>query len=80
MLTKEIKKGDRIQLRNGWYATMMDNGRGVTRIAEVEGYYTEIGSVYSFDIVAVIKGDNIYGVELTDKELQVKKMNEELFA
>lgn len=80
MLTKEIKKGDRIQLRNGWYATMMDNGRGVTRMAEVEGYYTEMGSIYSFDIVAVIKDGKIYGVELSDKERQVKKMNEDIFA
>ena len=35
MLTKEIKKGDRFQLRNGWFGTMKDNGRGVTRMAEI---------------------------------------------
>ena len=32
---------------------MMDNMRGNTRMAEIEGIYTEIGSVYSHDISQV---------------------------
>lgn len=51
MKTNDIKKGIRFQLRNGWYATMMDNLKGNTRMARVEGYETEIGSVYSHDIM-----------------------------
>jgi hypothetical protein len=72
MLTKEIRKGDRFVLNNGWYATMKDNGRGTTRIAEVEGFYTEIGSVYSYDILAVQTPTGWEAVVHTDKELKLK--------
>ena len=72
MLTKEIRKGDHFVLNNGWYATMKDNGRGTTRIAEVEGFYTEIGSVYSHDIVAVRTPTGWEAVVHTDKELKLK--------
>ena len=51
MLTNDLKKGARVKLRNGWMATVMDNGRGNTRMCEVEGLYTETGSVYAHDIV-----------------------------
>ncbi len=53
MFTNDIKKGTRVELRNGWQATMMDNKKGNVRTAEVEGIYTEIGSVYAHDIVMV---------------------------
>lgn len=56
--TNEIKKGHRVLLSNGWYATMLDNLRGQTRLAMVEGMYTEAGSVYAHDIVAVQDKDN----------------------
>ncbi len=55
MKTNDLKKGDRVQLRNGWYATIADNAKGNTRIATVEGHVTETGSVYSHDIVSVIE-------------------------
>lgn len=79
MLTKEIKKGDRIIMGNGWYGTMKDNGRGITRIAEIEGFYTETGSVYSHDIVAVIKDGNIIPITHSKKELDMKQMVETMF-
>lgn len=53
MKTNDIKKGMRVQLHNGWYGTMMDNMKGNTRMVEVEGNFTEIGSVYAHDIVYV---------------------------
>ena len=70
MLTKEIKKGARIQLKNGWYGTMMDNKAGTTRTVNVDG---EIGSVYSFDIayVILVNGSKIL-VNYTKKELNFK--------
>ena len=52
ILTNDIKKGTRIQLACGWFATMADNMKGNRRMAEVEGFFTEIGSVYSHDIVS----------------------------
>lgn len=54
MKTNDLKKGARILLANGWYATMADNACGNTRMAEVEGFYTEIGSVYSHDIARAV--------------------------
>ena len=54
MKTNDIKKGMRIQLASGWFGTMFDNKKGNTRMAEVEGYETEIGSVYSHDITKVL--------------------------
>ena len=51
MKTNEIKKGTRVQLRNGFYATILDNKKGNIRNARVEGYSTEVGSVYAHDIV-----------------------------
>jgi hypothetical protein len=81
MKTSEIKKGMRVKLDNGWYGTMMDNMRGTTRMVEVEGYYTEIGSVYSYDIALVlpIKGGIWETIEYTEKELKVKAMNMAIF-
>ena len=80
MKTNEIKKGMRILLTNGWEGTMKDNGRGVTRIAEIEGFYTETGSVYSFDIAAARlpeeKGwSHWHKIEYTEKELKTQAMN-----
>lgn len=72
--TNDIKKGMLLQLRNGWGATMMDNKKGNSRLAEVRGTYTEMGSVYAWDIMRASSngGLNWHNVELT--EAQVKQM------
>lgn len=82
MKTADIKKGMRVRLENGWYGTMKDNGRGTTRIVEVEGFFTETGSVYSYDIVMALPLTlGIWEIiEHTAKELQLQEMNERLFA
>ena len=72
MKTNDIKKGMRIQLRNGWYGTMYDNMKGNTRMAEVEGYETEIGSVYSHDIVLVQVNGTWTKVEHTPKQIELR--------
>ncbi len=54
MKTNDLKKGDRVQLRNGWYATIADNMKGNTRMATVEGIVTEMGSIYSHDIIRAL--------------------------
>jgi len=78
MLTNDIKKGMRIKLANGWYGTMMDNARGNTRMVEVEGYFTEIGSVYSHDIEFVLDDEHSQQrwrkVEHTPAQLKLRKM------
>lgn len=58
--TNKLKKGTRILLSNGWLATLEDNKRGAIRLATVEGFYTETGSIYADDIVAFLdKGQGI---------------------
>ena len=81
MKTSDIKKGMRVRMANGWYGTMMDNMRGTTRLVEVEGYYTETGSVYSHDIAMAlpVKGGIWETIEYTPKELKCKEMNEAFF-
>lgn len=76
MKTNDIKKGARIVLRNGWYGTMKDNARGNTRIAEIEGYVTEMGSVYSHDIVQAMNvGETEWqAVEYTPAQEKLRKL------
>jgi len=82
MFTNDLKKGTRIRLRNGWLATIWDNKKGNTRLAEVEGFYTEIGSVYSHDIEYVITqldgdlGAMLEVVEHTPAQLKLMKQVE----
>ena len=75
MFTNDLKKGTRIYLRNGWEATLIDNKKGNTRLADVEGFCQEMGSVYSHDIMRYqdVEG-NWHDVEHTDKQKQCRKM------
>lgn len=77
--TNDIKKGMRVRLRNGWYGTMADNMRGNTRMVKVEGYYTEIGSVYSHDIAFVQIDGTWQPVEHTKQQLALRKTVSQLF-
>lgn len=76
MQTNDIKKGTRIKLHNGWFGTMYDNKRGNARTAEVEGFYTEIGSVYAWDISHAYdpESDQWVEIELTDKQKEAQAM------
>lgn len=73
MKTNDIKKGMRFQQANGWFGTILDNKKGNTRMAEVEGYATELGSVYSHDIMKVLVNGTWENVEHTPEQLQLKK-------
>jgi len=80
MKTNELKKGARVRLRNGWYATIYDNAKGNTRMAQVEGYYTEIGSVYSHDIVEAHMPGGWVTVEHTPAQVKLREQVERMFA
>ncbi len=81
MKTNDIKKGTRFRLANGWYATMMDNTRGNLRMAEVEGVYTEIGSVYAHDIISAQFGEEGCwdDVEHTPAQIKLRATVEEFY-
>ena len=72
MKTNDLKKGARIRLRNGWYGTIADNKKGDIRMAEVEGTFTEIGSVYAYDIVAALVAGDWVVVEHMKKQLKLQ--------
>jgi len=80
MFTNELKKGDRVLLRNGWYATIEDNARGNTRLASVEGFGMEMGSVFSHDIICKANGDGTMTmIEHTPQQKKLRGQVEELF-
>ena len=57
MFTNELKKGDMVMQRNGWKARLEDNMKGNTRLCTVYGDFTEMGSVYSHDILYKMNDD-----------------------
>lgn len=72
--TNDLKKGTPITLRNGWAAIIMDNKKGDIRLAEVDGLFKEIGSIYAHDIdTAFINGEWVI-VDYTKSQLQLKEM------
>jgi hypothetical protein len=80
--TNELKKGDWVKLANGWVAQIADNMKGNTRMATVYGWETEMGSVYSHDIIAKLSGQDGYPVErieLTAAQLKCKQFANNLF-
>ena len=79
MKTNELKKGDRVRLRNGWYATLADNKKGNIRCATVEGYETETGDIYAHDIVIAFSCGQPTIIEHTPAQLALKKQVESFF-
>lgn len=60
---KNVRKGTRVVLRNGWEAEVMDNlTNRATRMCKVFGTYTEMGSVYSSDIVSAMDSEGQWHV------------------
>jgi hypothetical protein len=73
--SKEIKKGTKVILRNGWKATIEDNKTtSHTRMATVQGDFTEMGSVYSTDIVEAMFDGLWFIVEHTPAQLKAAQM------
>lgn len=68
-----VKKGARVRLANGWWATVMDNTvRQHTRVCDVEGFHREMGSVYSTDIEWVEIDGRLELVYHTPAQLKAK--------
>ncbi len=79
--TNDLKKGDLVMLRNGWQARIADNRKGDTRLCTVYGFETEMGSVYSHDIIQLV--NEVTGVRTsithTEKQKAVKDWSDQLF-
>ena len=79
MTTNEIKKGMKIksvQLGVPCTGIMMDNLKGNTRMVDVKGsevgFFDEMGSVYSHDIILVEVDGNWIEVAHTEKQLKLQ--------
>ncbi len=73
MFTNELKKGDKVHLRNGWDAKLEDNLKGNTRLCTVYGTFTEMGSVYSHDMMSKENSDGTKEmIEHTPAQLKCK--------
>jgi len=77
--SNDLKKGTRIQLKNGWYGTIFDNARGNIRMAEIEGNYTEVGSVYVTDIDTAYVCAEWVEIEYTPAQLKLKQQMNKVF-
>ena len=75
MKTNDLKKGTKIMLKCGWCGELVDNMRGNTRMALVHGFCSEIGSIYSHDIVAYQK-DGVWhhDIEYTPSQIKLRDM------
>jgi len=72
--TNSIKKGMRVILANGWRATIEDNKKGNIRLATVEGYFfTEMGSIYAWDIEWAYTEEGLIRVALTDAQKKARE-------
>ena len=74
MKTNELKKNDKIILKNGWEAIIADNKQGNIRLAKVFGQYTELGSIYSHNINYYVSEEGIQTkIRLTPAQLKFQK-------
>jgi len=64
----------RVRLMNGWDATIEDNKRGNIRMATVEGYFTEKGSIYAWDIAYLYSDKGMVKIVLTEAQKKAQKL------
>lgn len=75
ILSNELKKGTKIVMSGtGWSGTILDNKKGNIRMAEIVGYYTDIGSIYVHNIAYAIIDDKHVTIELTEKQKELKNL------
>ena len=76
MLANDMKKGTKVIQTNGWHATIMDNKKGIIRLAEVQGFVTEIGSIYIDDIDMVLTENGWENIEFSPaQKKQIDRKN-----
>lgn len=76
---KMVTKGTIVKLRNGWEAEVLDNlTNRQTRMCKVYGRHTEMGSVYSSDIVSAMDEDGVWHVVVHSTATLVAAQNRQL--
>jgi hypothetical protein len=78
VLTNTLKKGVKVQMKNGLSGTLADNLKGNIRMVAVRGsevgLFDETGSVYAHDIVSALVDGVWVGIEYTPAQLKCKSM------
>jgi hypothetical protein len=73
----EVRKGSRVELRNGFLANVLDNQtKAQTRMCEVEGFVTEMGSVYTTDMLTVMTPHGWMPIEHTPKQIAGRELRQ----
>ena len=72
--TNDLKKGTQIILKSGFGAVLYDNKKGNTRLAEVDGIFKEIGSIYAHDIDQAFINGNWQPVIHTKKQKELNTL------
>ena len=47
---KDLEKGDKVMLKNGWWAEVKAKAKGIRIFLEVHGFETELGDTYTRDL------------------------------
>ena len=66
LLPNDMKDGDLILQSNGWYGEIVDNARGIRRIANIHGLFTEAGSIFVWDIDLVLRNNMMYKLRIPE--------------
>jgi hypothetical protein len=72
--SNDLKKGTQIMLKSGFGAVLYDNKKGNIRLAEVDGIFKEIGSIYSHDIDQAFINGNWHPVTHTKKQKELNTL------
>jgi len=69
MLSKDLVKGMRVVLKNGWEADVMAKPKGTRIFLKVYGFETEMGDCWLKDVATVVTPAGRYeALELNDKQ------------
>jgi hypothetical protein len=72
--SNDLKKGTQIMLKSGFGAVLYDNKKGNIRLAEVDGIFKEIGSIYAYDIDQAFINGNWHPVTHTKKQKELNTL------
>ena len=50
ILPKDLQKGDKVMLKNGWIAEVRGKAKGIRIFLLVHGYASELGDTYTRDV------------------------------
>lgn len=80
MFSKDLVKGMRVMLQNGWEADVMAKPKGTRIFLNVHGFETEMGDCWLKDVCEVMVNGSWEPLELNDKQLKQAREIEKMEA